>query len=447
MSIEVLPLGYKCNIGCTYCYQEPLRDAENTGDAEYDMTAMKAALLKEGYRFSIFGGEPLLVRIEDLAELWRFGYEEFGEAAKANGEMPNGIQTNGTLMTPAHVRLIKRYGVGVGFSIDGPGELNDARWAGTEEATREATGKSIASLELLLREGLGPSLIVTLHSHNASTERLPRLLDWFRELAELGLRNVNLHLLEIDTDAAVEMALSDQENAEAMIACARLQSEITISFEPINDMVRLLRGEDKWNQREDGNYGSGTSCVWNSCDPYTTDAVRGVDGQGNRQNCGRTYKDGVPHIKANTRGYERYLALYHTPQEFGGCAGCRFFYACKGQCPGTGEGHDWRGKTEHCEVLKLTFAALEGMLVAKGQPPFSLSDERPLVEAAMLASWQLGVHPSVTKIRSGAVAQVAAERQRLAGQIDHVDIPHGDEHEDHTDTARGAAEGAAWAQL
>lgn len=29
MSVELRPLGVQCNIKCTYCYQNPLRDAGN----------------------------------------------------------------------------------------------------------------------------------------------------------------------------------------------------------------------------------------------------------------------------------------------------------------------------------------------------------------------------------------------------------------------------------
>ena len=41
-----------------------------------------------------------------------------------------------------------------------------------------------------------------------------------------------------------------------------------------------------------------------------TGAVRGVEGNGQTSNCGRTNKDGIDFTKANTAGYERYLALY-----------------------------------------------------------------------------------------------------------------------------------------
>ena len=59
-------------------------------------------------------------------------------------------------------------------------------------------------------------------------------------------------------------------------------------------------------------------------------------------NCGRTNKDGVDYLKSDHQGYERYIALYNTPHEHGGCKGCRFFLMCKGQCPGTAIDGDWQ---------------------------------------------------------------------------------------------------------
>ena len=82
----------------------------------------------------------------------------------------------------------------------------------------------------------------------------------------------------------------------------------------------------------------------------TTRAVQGIEGTGRLSNCGRTNKDGVDFVKAATPGYERYIALYQTPQDQGGCSGCRFFIFCKGQCPGTAMNGDWRNKTEHCDL-------------------------------------------------------------------------------------------------
>ena len=56
-----------------------------------------------------------------------------------------------------------------------------------------------------------------------------------------------------------------------------------------------------------------------------------------------TNKDGIDYVKADRPGYERYLALYQTPQEYGGCQGCRFLVSCaRGNVQGTAiSSGDW----------------------------------------------------------------------------------------------------------
>src|SRR5579859_5099273 len=103
MPVELRPLGVTCNIQCRYCYQQPQRDAGNLGH-RYDIERMKAAILEEGGPFTLFGGEALLVPLRDLEELWSWGFQQFGR---------NSVQTNGTLITDAHIDLFKKYNVGV----------------------------------------------------------------------------------------------------------------------------------------------------------------------------------------------------------------------------------------------------------------------------------------------------------------------------------------------
>ncbi|KKL95515.1 hypothetical protein LCGC14_1853820 [marine sediment metagenome] len=419
MSIEVLPLGMACNLGCTYCYQQPVRDAGNApGKLDYDMDAMKATLRKEGYKFSVFGGEPLLVPIDDLAELWRFGYEEVGKAARDKGQAANGIQTNGVLLTDKHIKLMRRYEVGVGVSIDGPGAMNDARWAGTLEATRAATAKSQANLERLLGAlERRPSIIVTLHALNGGTAaKIERLCKWLLALHAKGLRHVNVHLLERDTTAADKLQLSTAQAVAAFRRLWQLHQETGMNVEPLSHMWQLLHGDDK-----------NVSCVWNGCDPFTTAAVHGVGPQGQRLNCGRTYKDGVVAIKAEQQGFERYTQLHAIPFADGGCSGCRFFYACKGNCPGTGTDRDWRERTEHCGVLMQTFEFMEAQLVANGKVPFSLDERREVVERMMVAQWQGGQQASV---RHTLEAYGRGDTYSGEGRPDHGDVPHGDSHGD-----------------
>jgi uncharacterized protein len=380
MGVELRPLGVACNIQCQYCYQNPQRDAGNVG-RRYDIELMMQAVEREGGPFTLFGGEPLLVPEDDIESLWAWGFERYGR---------NSIQTNGVLINDRHMEMFERYNVHVGISIDGPDELNDARWVGTLERTREATAKTEAAIERLCRAGRPPALIVTLHRGNAVGDRLDRLLDWFRSLEVIGVRNARLHILEVDDPRIGERyALSAEENIAAFLAFLELESELKpLELDLFADMRALLLGED-----------DRVSCVWNACDPHTTRAVRGVEGTGRASNCGRTNKDGIDFVKADREGFERYLALYNTPQAYGGCSGCRFFLMCKGQCPGTAIAGDARNRSEHCEVWMALFERLERNLIASGHEPLSQSDERGQLERAYLDLWASAHNATIAGVR------------------------------------------------
>lgn len=404
MSIELTALGKKCNLGCTYCYQGEERIAANNSAPPYDMELMKAGLLAEGVGrsdgrggvtgWTLFGGEALLMPVNDIEALL-----EWSRSLSA----PVGCQTAGNLITERHIELFKKYYVSVGFSIDGPDDLNDARQAMDPKATQATTAMSLKNLDRLLNDGISTSLIVTLTSVNVGTEdKLTRLSAWLLSLRDKGLQYINLHMLEPHGSSTLALTQDWQ-----IVVMQRLRTELT-GFKhvaPFEDMRKSLLQE------------SGANCIWNFCDPYTTAAVHGVDGDGSRGNCGRTNKNGVNYEKSSSAGHERHLALYLTPQAYGGCAECRFFVPCGGgNCPGEGIDGDWRSRTVHCETIKTLLSDMETELFAEGKEPVSMSLRRPGMEAALIASWTgQGASP-------------------VTGIVEHGDKPHGDKpHGDHTD--------------
>jgi uncharacterized protein len=389
MTVELRPLGVHCNIACQYCYQNPQRSAGNLR-AQYDMGRMKQALEQEGVKFRLFGGEPLLLPEDVLEELWAFGLERFGY---------NGVQTNGTLINERHIELFRKYQVAVGISCDGPGELSDVRWAGSLAATREATQRTEDGIARLCKEGMPPALILTLHRGNATPDKLPVMERWLHSLEQMGVTTARLHILEVDDpQVRAKCALTTEENIEAFLFFARAEAGFrTLHFDVFEEMRQLLLGED-----------GGATCVWRACDPYTTSAVRGVEGQGQRSNCGRTNKDGVDFVKAEFPGYERYLALFHTDQEAGGCNGCRFFLMCKGQCPGTSIDGDWRNRSEHCEVWMALFQHFEDGLRQAGKAPLSTHPIRAQLESWFLDAWARGENPNMETL-------LAANRGQFEG--------------------------------
>lgn len=405
MTIEVRPLGVKCNLKCLYCYQNPERDAANA-IPPYDLEKMKAKIEKADGNFTLFGGEALMVREKDLEKLWSWGFERYGQ---------NGIQTNGTLINDSHIRMFKKYKVHVGISVDGPGELNDARWNGTLEKTREATAKTHSAIKLLCKENVNVSLIVNLHRGNATQDKLPMIHEWFKQIDDLGITSARLHLLQVETDEIRQkLALSEEETVQALLSFYELSKELNVlKIDIFSDMFNMLLGQDKK-----------VTCVWATCDPYTTSAVQGIEGDGQSSNCSRTSKDGINFVKADVQGFERYLALYHTPQEYGGCQDCRFFLICKGHCPGNAMNGDWRNRTEQCAVLKRLFTHFEKQMLDRGETPLSVSPYREEVEVHMVDGWSKGLKLYVVDILN----EIKADNG--PNDIAHNDSVHSD-HSDH----------------
>lgn len=456
MTVEVTPMNVQCQLSCTYCYQVPMRDAGNAGTRDYDMEAMKRAILATGQAFTVFGGEPLLVPIEDIEELFRFGLEQYHiRAAKSQQRHgPNGIQTNGALITAAHVDLFKKYSVHVGFSMDGPADLNDSRWAGTLDKTREATARSQNAMEWLLAEGIGTSLILTLHKGNAGTpDKVRRIKNWLLALQARGLSSCRLHILEVDNvEVGKELELTQQENVSLFLDMARFEAELAVSPAPAGPITFDIFADIEKLLNDDQN----VTCTWSPCDPYTTSAVHGIDGQGNLSNCGRTNKDGVAWLKADQTSRERQFALYNTPQDQGGCQGCRFFLQCKGQCPGTAIDGDWRNKSRDCATWMALLEFKERELLNRGVIPQSVAPGRLEREARYLDQLWAGAgdnkphgdHWDSVGNEHGdrhgdhtdaALAHVPAGAHGDADHGDHTDAslnkPHGDSHGDHTDIA------------
>jgi uncharacterized protein len=379
MVTEVRPFGVRCNIQCHYCYQNSVREAGESVPA-YSLDLIKSGVERLGKPFALFGGEPLLMPFADLEDLLSWGFERFGR---------NSIQTNATLIADRHIEVFKRYNVSVGISIDGPGELNGLRSAGSPKRTSAATEKTTSAIRSLCQSGLVPSLIVTLHRLNATQDKLPMMNEWFRSLDGLGIRTTRLHILESDSmEVRLKYALTEEENLRAFLNFHDLETSLEgLSFDVFADIKKLLLAQD-----------DKVACVWRACDPLSTPAVQGIDGNGQRTNCGRTNKEGVAYVKADSIGFERYVALFHTPQASGGCNNCRFFMMCRGQCPGTAIRGDWRLRSEYCDVWYGLFEHFEAIAVQDGETPISQRKDRIALEKALLSEWLAGRNPTLPQL-------------------------------------------------
>jgi uncharacterized protein len=373
MTVEARPLGVACQLSCSYCYQEPLRTTGNS-NKKYSLDKMIEQIEKVGQDFNLFGGEALLIPKRDLERMWRYGFERFGK---------NGIQTNGALIDDDHIKLFKEFNVNVGVSIDGWGDLNSLRTVrgkeSSNEKTLESTNKTVENILKLRKAGISVGIIITLHRQNGVGDRLQSLLNFIRFLGDNGVRGGNIHTLEVDEtmrDQEINV-LSNEENIEAFLTLAKFFEENKdLSWNPFAEMRKVLHADD-----------SKVNCTWKSCDPLNTQAVYGVEGDGALSNCGRTNKEGIEWYKADKNAYLRYISLYNTPDEMGGCKGCRFFMACGGSCPGESDKGDFRNKTIHCGTQKALLGFYEQKIIEEGGEPITLSPLRPLIEGVMLESF------------------------------------------------------------
>lgn len=443
MSIEVRPVGVTCNIQCKYCYETEMRNVQKSH--KYDRKAVLAAIdkLKPDEYFSLFGGEALILPLKDLDELLQIAHTRFGHS---------GVQTNASLITEKHIELFIKYNTHVGISMDGPDELNDSRWAGTLEATRKQTQRTMWALKELCGRAvttphLLPSLIVTLHAGNCRADRFPRFLEWLHELDAMGVRHVNMHLMEMDHKAH-ELYLPSEEIADRLIEIWNiLPSFKQLRISKFDEILKLQRGN-----------GDSVVCHWKPCDPWNTSAVNGIENDGSPSHCSRTNKDGQNWLPAEgcgtkngastfighpgARHFERQLALYVTPQEYGGCQGCEYWLMCYGQCPGEGANHDWRMRSTYCGTFKRLFAEGARRLRAAGEVPFSEHPKRTEIEAQMYAAWSQEETPYLSKYTQPSSSTTPATKHgdQHGDHTDtqphtHDDVPHGDysDHGDHTD--------------
>lgn len=262
MVVAVLPVGVRCNLQCGYCYEDPQRDAGNAGDG-YDIASIKASVMREaGGPFLLFGGEPLLLRKEALRDLWAWGLDQYGS---------NVLQTNGSLIDDDHIEMFHRYKVRVGISVDGPEELNDARWHGTLEKTRAATRRTQQAIARLSTEGIPVSLIVILHRLNATANTIPRLTAWFGELAAKGVRRIGLHLLEVESEAGrAASACRMMRTSTHFCICASFRLSFPMSSSACCETLRVSFWETTQTRNASG--GHATRILHRPCEAWAVTA-------------------------------------------------------------------------------------------------------------------------------------------------------------------------------
>lgn len=150
----VVKVTERCNIACTYCYyfEDESRDPHSYPARmslevweELMQFLLDGVLAKSISRVAIIfhGGEPLLIGQNRFDAMCASAISHLN----AHTELSLVVQTNAVLITPAWIKLFKKYKVDVGVSIDGPAQYNDImRVDHKRQGTHAATSKGIKLL-------------------------------------------------------------------------------------------------------------------------------------------------------------------------------------------------------------------------------------------------------------------------------------------------------------
>lgn len=184
--IDVL-LTNKCNLRCSYCFQQHTDDHE----ARFTQESMRQVWdwlrdlnPKRGKKIQFFGGEPMLHR-DFILEFLRRNREEF-EAQ--DGHITTTIVTNGLLFDEDFLREYLSYpGTEISFSIDTVDSAMDVRGL-----TQQQINTILNAVELACKHGSRSTIAARI---NITRENVAGFKNTFHELYKRGLRRFWFHPL------------------------------------------------------------------------------------------------------------------------------------------------------------------------------------------------------------------------------------------------------------
>jgi uncharacterized protein len=192
----VLNVANYCNLDCVYCYAQggDYGGPHEKMSFEVGRTAFKKfyELYDQISRVMFFGGEPLL-NADVIERLCEFGWRTADERGCMRPVYT--IITNGTVLTPRIIDLIKRYDLKMTVSLDGPPEINDKlRIARSGEPITRRVEENIR----ILREETGqPGQIEGTYTrlHVEEGVQIVDLMDYVRETLGINLLHMPINVL------------------------------------------------------------------------------------------------------------------------------------------------------------------------------------------------------------------------------------------------------------
>lgn len=341
-----------CNLSCRYCYVQK-SDSKIMSTKTLENLIKKFALLKQHYdintHFLWHGGEPLLPGLDFYKEVISLQKRYYQEDHHG---FSNSIQTNLTLLDEEFLDFLVLNKIRIGFSLDGPKEINDAnRTFKNGDGTFDKIMEKVA---LMKRKNLKLRAIAVLTKININ--KLDELYYFFKEnsisfkvhsLVYAGNFNVNK-----------DIYISQEEYGQALIKLFDLwfnDKDFRINIEPLYQYLgNLITG----NPHE--------CSTLRSCQ----EKFLSVDPEGDVYPCGRFA--GIKELcygNINTESLESILSsplrktLLERISHIYDCLSCKYKQICNGGCMNNAyNAGNILDKDDYCKAYKMVFDYLSSIL-------------------------------------------------------------------------------------
>ena len=340
-STIVKPAGSVCNLDCSYCYY--LDKAVQYGNKE---SVMSGDLLREYVRqyicgnssdpvtFCWHGGEPLLLGLDFYREALSYQREFAG-----GKRIMNTIQTNATLIDERWCELFRLNNFLVGVSLDGPEDVHDA--FRRDRLGRPTWERVMRSVELLGRYGVEFNTLSVVSS--VCEGRGAEIYSFFKSIGSHFMQFLPAVEHVVDRPDFRRPVIVSPETEGARLA------PWSVSARGYGDFLKDIF--DQWVVSDVGEYyvqmfdatlaqycraQPGVCSMCETCGDCLV-----VEHNGDVYNCDHfVYPE---YLLGNIRE-KSLVEIYNAPKRFRfgvakreglprECAKCRFYFACRGECP------------------------------------------------------------------------------------------------------------------
>lgn len=216
----ILKVAERCNLACTYCYYffagdesystRPPLMKEGTAEQVADFLATASVEMAiPNILIAFHGGEPTLLKpakFDELCTIFR--------ARITASNLGFQMQTNGTLLSPDWIAVLRKHEVSVGVSLDGPAPQNDKfRIDHAGKGSHASVVEGIRALQAAAREDANfhPPGAIAVVNPTFDYERV------FRHLhIELGIDQVSFLLPDVSHDKALPFGIGARRYGEIL---------------------------------------------------------------------------------------------------------------------------------------------------------------------------------------------------------------------------------------